>query len=298
MGAMAQRLGQSPILGYLLAGTIVGPLLFNTTAVNQASELGVTLLLFSIGLEFSFKQLMKMGRMAFGGGTLQVVLTILTVTLITVFMIDLPRALTLGAIVALSSTTVVLRLLVDRMEIDSVKGRACLAILLLQDIAVVPLVLMVSFFTPGAVEMNIGQHILKVSLSVIGLAVVFYLLLYHLAPVLLSEAKLFANRELTVLLSIAVGFGAAWAAHKLHISPALGAFVAGMLLGESPFATQIRADIGSMRIIMVTLFFASIGMQAKPHVVCYAPSLDCARFGNSPDTENRDHLWCGSFLQP
>lgn len=264
MGAMAQRLGQSPILGYLLAGTIVGPLLFNTTTVDQASELGVALLLFSIGLEFSFKQLMKMGRMAFGGGTLQVVLTILAVTLVTVYMIDLPRALTLGAIVALSSTTVVLRMLVDRVEIDSVKGRTCLAILLLQDIAIVPLVLMVSFFTPAAAEMNIGLHILKVSLSVIGLAVVFYLLLYHLAPLLLSEAKLFANRELTVLLSISVGFGAALAAHKLHISPALGAFVAGMLLGESPFSTQIRADIGSMRIIMVTLFFASVGMQAKP----------------------------------
>ncbi|MCJ7539294.1 MAG: cation:proton antiporter, partial [Desulfobacterales bacterium] len=192
MGAAAQRLGQSPIIGYLLAGTIVGPLLFNTTVVNQASELGVALLLYSIGLEFSFKQLMKMGRMAFGGGTLQVVLTILTVSLITVTMFDLPRALTLGAIVAMSSTTIVLRLLVDRVEIDSVKGRTCLAILLFQDIAIVPLVLMVSFFTPAAAEMNIGLHILKVILSVIGLAVVFYLLLYHLAPVLLSEAKLFA----------------------------------------------------------------------------------------------------------
>lgn len=264
LGALAQRLGQSPILGYLLAGTFVGPLLFNTAAVNQASELGVALLLFSIGLEFSFNQLMKMGRMAFGGGTLQVVLTMLVVTLVTFSMVGLPRALTLGAILALSSTTVVLRLLVDRLEIDSVKGRACLAILLLQDMAIVPLVLMVSFFTPAAAEMNIGLHILKVILSVIGLAGVFYLLLYHLAPILLSEAKLFANRELTVLLSIAVGLGAAWAAHKLHISPALGAFVAGMLLGESPFATQIRADIGSMRIIMVTLFFASVGMQAKP----------------------------------
>jgi len=264
MGAVAQRLGQSPIIGYLLTGIIVGPLLFNTALVNQASELGVALLLFSIGLEFSFKQLMKMGRMAFGGGTLQVVLTILTVSLITVKMFDLPRAFTLGAIVAMSSTTMVLRLLVDRVEIDSVKGRTCLAILLLQDIAIVPLVLMVSFFTPAASEINIGLHILKVILSVVGLAVVFYLLLYHLAPALLSEAKLFANRELTVLLSITVGFGAAWAAHKLHISPALGAFVAGMLLGESPFATQIRSDIGSMRIIMVTLFFASVGMQAKP----------------------------------
>jgi CPA2 family monovalent cation:H+ antiporter-2 len=264
LGALAQRLGQSPILGYLLAGAIVGPLLFNTAAVNQASELGVALLLFSIGLEFSFKQLMKMGRMAFGGGSLQVVTTMLVVTLAMFSMVGLPRALTLGAILALSSTTVVLRMLVDRMEIDSVKGRTCLAILLLQDIAIVPLVLMVSFFSPAAAEMNMGLHILKVILSAIGLATVFYLLLYHLAPILLSEAKLFANRELTVLLSIAVGLGAAWAAHKLHLSPALGAFVAGMLLGESPFATQIRADIGSMRIIMVTLFFASVGMQAKP----------------------------------
>ena len=264
LGAMAQRLGQSPILGYLLAGTIIGPLLFNTATVSQASELGVALLLFAIGLEFSFKQLMKMGRMAFGGGTLQVVLTMLVVTLVMFSIVGLPRALTLGAILALSSTTVVLRMLVDRMEMDSVKGRACLAILLLQDIAIVPLVMMVSFFTPAAAEMNMALHILKVILSVAGLAGVFYLLLYHLAPILLSEAKLFANRELTVLLSIAVGLGAAWTAHTLHISPALGAFVAGMLLGESPFATQIRADIGSMRIIMVTLFFASVGIQAKP----------------------------------
>ena len=264
LGALAQRLGQSPILGYLLAGTLVGPLLFNTATVSQASELGVALLLFAIGLEFSFKQLMRMGRMAFGGGTLQVVLTMLVVTLVMFSMVGLTRALTLGAILALSSTTVVLRMLVDRMEMDSVKGRTCLAILLLQDIAIVPLVMMVSFFTPAAAEMNMALHILKVILSVMGLAGVFYLLLYHLAPILLSEAKLFANRELTVLLSIAVGLGAAWTAHTLHISPALGAFVAGMLLGESPFATQIRADIGSMRIIMVTLFFASVGMQAKP----------------------------------
>ena len=264
LGAIAQKLGQSPILGYLLVGTIVGPLLFNTAAVNQVSELGVAMLLFAIGLEFSFKQLARMGRMAFGGGSLQVALTMSIVTLITVGFLGLPRALTIGAIVALSSTTVVLRVLVDRAEIDSVKGRACLAILLLQDMAIVPLVLMVSFFTPAVAELNIGLHILKVIVSVVGLAATFYLLLYHLAPRLLSQSQLFANRELTVLLSIAVGFGAAWAAHALHISPALGAFVAGMLLGESPFATQVRADIGTMRIIMVTLFFASVGMQAKP----------------------------------
>lgn len=264
LGALAQRLRQSPILGYILAGTIVGPLLFNASAVNQAAELGVSLLLFSIGLEFSFRQLGKIGRMAFGAGTVQLIATLLLVTLITISEGGLPRALTLGAIVALSSTTVVLRLLVDNAEIDSVRGRACLGILLLQDIAIVPLVIMVSLFASATADTGVLLHVLRILLSIVGLTVVFYLLLYRVAPVLLSEKALFANRELTVLLAVAVGLGASWAAHAAQISPALGAFVAGLLLGESPFATQIRADIGSVRIIMVTLFFASVGMLAKP----------------------------------
>jgi CPA2 family monovalent cation:H+ antiporter-2 len=265
LGALAQRLRQSPIVGYLLAGTIVGPLLFNTSAVNQAAELGVSLLLFSIGLEFSFNHLRKMGRIAFVGGTIQVVATVTLVTLVMVTLVALSQAITMGAIVALSSTAVVLRVLVDRAEIDSVRGQACLGILLLQDIAIVPLVLMVSLFTSTAPEISIAMHMLKITASIVGLAAVLYLLLYHAVPTLLSGKELFANRELSVLLATTVGLGAAWASHAIHISPALGAFVAGMLLGESPFATQIRADIGALRTIMVTLFFASIGMLVKPH---------------------------------
>jgi CPA2 family monovalent cation:H+ antiporter-2 len=264
LGALAQRMRLSPIVGYLLTGTIIGPLVFNATAVNQAAELGVSLLLFSIGLEFSFQQMRKMGRMALGGGTVQILATITIVTLLTLAYTSVSKALTIGAIIALSSTAVVLRMLVDRSEIDSVHGRACLGILLLQDIAIVPLVLMVSLFSPAALETNVGMHMLKIVAAVMGLAIVFYILLYLVVPFLLSKEVLFANRELTVLLAISVGLGAAWAAHAVHISPALGAFVAGLLLGESPFATQIRADIGSLRIIMVTLFFASVGMLVKP----------------------------------
>jgi CPA2 family monovalent cation:H+ antiporter-2 len=155
-------------------------------------------------------------------------------------------------------------MLVDRSEVDSVHGRACLGILLLQDIAIVPLVLMVSLLSPAAPETNVGMHMLKIIAAVMGLAIVFYIFVYRVVPFLLSKKVLFANRELTVLLAISVGLGAAWAAHAVHISPAMGAFVAGLLLGESPFATQIRADIGSLRIIMVTLFFASVGMLVKP----------------------------------
>lgn len=264
LGALAQRLRQSPIIGYLVAGTLIGPLMFNAEAVNQTAELGVALLLFSIGLEFSFGRLRQMGRMAFGGGTAQVLVTMGLVVVLTVWRTGLAQALTLGAIVALSSTAVVVRILVDRAEIDSVRGRNCLAILLLQDIAIVPLVLMVSLFSPAAGDIGVFTHILKITAAAIGLTVILYLLLYKVVPILLSVQGVFANRELTVLLAIVVGIGAAWAAHSMGISPALGAFVAGLLLGESPFATQIQTDIGPLRTIMVTLFFASVGMLAKP----------------------------------
>ncbi len=264
LGALAQRLKQNPIVGYLLAGTIIGPLLFNADAVNQSAELGVSLLLFSIGLEFSFKRLKQMGRLAFGGGSLQVAGTLACFCLLSLFFLPLPQALTIGAIVALSSTAVVMRVLVDRSEIDSVRGRSCLAILLLQDMAIVPLVLMVSLLSPQAAEASIGLHMLKVLASAGGLGLVLYLVVYIGVPRLLSGPGVFANRELTVLLAVATGLGASWGAHAMGISPALGAFVAGLMLGESPFATQIRADIGVARTIMVTLFFASVGMLAKP----------------------------------
>jgi CPA2 family monovalent cation:H+ antiporter-2 len=264
LGALAQRLKQNPIVGYLLAGTIVGPLLFNTEAVNQSAELGVSLLLFSIGLEFSFNRLKQMGRLAFGGGTLQVAGTLGAVCLLLLAFFPLSVALTIGAIVSLSSTAVVMRVLVDRSEIDSVRGRSCLAILLLQDMAIVPLVLMVSLLSPETAQSPIGRHILKVLASAGGLAAVLYLIVYIGVPRLLSGRGVFANRELTILLAVATGLGASWAAHAMGISPALGAFVAGLMLGESPFATQIRADIGVARTIMVTLFFASVGMLAKP----------------------------------
>ena len=180
------------------------------------------------------------------------------------YSLGVPRALTLAAIVTLSSTAVVIRVLVDRAEIDSVRGRSCLGILLMQDIAIVPLVIMVNLFAPAAEGAGIGFQLLKTGASVVGLVVVLYLLLYHLVPFLLYTEGVFADRELTVLLSISIGLGAAWAAHAVGISPALGAFIAGMLLGESPFAAQVRADIGTLRSIMVTLFFASVGMLAKP----------------------------------
>ena len=264
LGAVAQRLNQSAIVGYLLAGAILGPVMFNKTAVQQVAELGVALLLFSIGLEFSFSRLRRMGTRAFTIGVLQILVTLAAFTLVFSTRGPFAQALAMGAVIALSSTAIVLRVLVDRTEIDSIHGRNALAILLTQDAAVVPLVLMVTILGHGGDIQDAAVHIIRTLASAGGLAAVFYVLFYIIIPKALMTRSVFANRELVVLLAIAIGFGSAWAAHAIGLSPALGAFIAGMLLAESPFAAQIRSDIGSLRTLFVTLFFTSIGMLADP----------------------------------
>ena len=149
LGASAQKLKQSAIIGYLMAGAIVGPLLFNAAVVRQVAELGVALLLFSIGLEFSFSRLRKLGSIALIGGTLQVSTTLVLFAVALIPFWGFSTAVAIGAMAALSSTAVVLRPLVDRASIDSIHGRNALGILLLQDIAVVPLVLLVTVLSRG-----------------------------------------------------------------------------------------------------------------------------------------------------
>lgn len=264
LGVIAQRLKQSAIIGYLLAGAVVGPLLFNAEAVGQVAELGVALLLFSIGLEFSFTRLKKMGAFALLGGTFQVIITLAVFSLILIPFTSFTTAVAISAIAALSSTAVVLRVLVDRASIDSVHGRNSLGILLLQDIAVVPLVLLMAILTEGGGIGDITLQLAKTLGAAFILVAASYLLFYHLVPRLLMTQDLFANRELVVLLAIIIALGSVWVAHALGLSPALGAFLAGMLLAESPFATQIRSDITSIRTLFVTLFFTSVGMLADP----------------------------------
>ena len=264
LGAVFQWFRQSAIIGYLLAGALVGPLLFNAEVVGQVAGLGVALLLFSIGLEFSFSRLKQLGGIALLGGTMQVGATLILFALAAVLFINLSAAVAVGAMAALSSTAVVLRVLVDRSAIDSVHGRNALGILLLQDVAVVPLVLLVTILTQGGTGVQIVTHIAKTLGGAIVLIMAFYGVFYHLVPRILMTRDLFANRELVVLLTIIVALGAIWSAHAIGLSPALGAFLAGMLLAESPFATQIRSDIGSIRTLFVTLFFASVGMLADP----------------------------------
>lgn len=269
LGLICERLRQSAILGYLAAGTLLGPnamgFVSNGEQVQHLAELGVALLLFTIGLEFSWPRLKRLGIAALGGGAAQIAVT-LGVGMVCAMALGLAfdTSIVIGAIVSLSSTACVLRLLIARAEIESVHGRYALGILLMQDIAVVPLFLLVTVLGGEGSIGAVGMGMLKAVLLAGVLVLVLWVLLNKVAPLVLGLDALRQNRDLPILLAFVVGIGAAWGSHELGLSPALGAFVAGMILAESPFATQIRSDVASIKTLLVTLFFASIGMLGDP----------------------------------
>ncbi|MEZ6189828.1 MAG: cation:proton antiporter [Phycisphaerales bacterium] len=261
--------GRAAILGYLLAGLLLGlhalDRVHGVEFVHAVAELGVSLLLFVIGLEFSLRRLLKIGAVGLGGGTLQVILTCaLGSWAARLLGVAGPEAIAIGVIVSLSSTACVLRVLTDRAEMDSVTGRTCLGILLLQDMAVVPLVLLVTMLggepTVGAIVKGMGWSVVLIA----GLGGGLYLIIAYVLPRVMRDPTLARNRELSIMLAVVLALGSAWAAHEFKLSPAIGAFIAGMLLAESPFAVQVRADVGALRALFVTLFFTSVGMLGDP----------------------------------
>ncbi len=270
LGGIFSRLGQSALVGYLLAGMLMGgpgsvQVIRFEKDVEAVAELGVSLLLFSLGLEFSWQRLRHLGLRTLLGGVAQVVLTCATAALAaTLFGLGGMAAFAVGAMVALSSTACVLRVLMERGELDSVHGRNALGILLVQDMAVVPLAVLLAVLAGGG---SVGRLAFDLGRTIVLAAVlvgVLHVVLKVVAVRLLGVLTLEKNRELAVLLAVATGLGSAWAAHGVGLSPALGAFVAGMFLGGSPFATQIRADIAALRVVLLTLFFGAAGMVANP----------------------------------
>lgn len=269
LGGVFSRFGQSPLIGYLLAGMFLGgpgsiELVKSGQELEAIAELGVSLLLFSLGLEFSLARLKQLGRKPLLGGVIQVVSTVVLGALITrLFGLTFRESIAFGAMISLSSTAVVLRILMERSEMEMPHGQNSLAVLLVQDMAVVPLALLMAILAGGGgaedVMFEVGKLLIMAGVLVVGL-----LLLNQIAIRSLGTLTLHRNRELTVLFAVVTGLGSAWAAHAAGISPALGAFVAGMLLGSSAFATQIRADISSLRVVLLTLFFGSAGMVADP----------------------------------
>ncbi|WP_456094073.1 cation:proton antiporter domain-containing protein [Myxococcus dinghuensis] len=251
-----------PIVGFLLAGALIGPnslgLVRDLELVNSAAELGVILLLFSIGIEFSLEKLVKLQKLLFGGGGLQVGLSSAGMTaLLMAFGVAWRPALFTGFLVALSSTAIVLKLLGDRGETSSPVGQVSLGLLIFQDLAVVMMVLLVPML---AGKGDTAAHLLGALGKAVGIVVAVLVVARRLMPRLLEVVARTCSPELFLLTVIAVCFGTAYLTSLAGVSVSLGAFLAGLLVSESRFSEHAFGEILPLQILFSATFFVSVGM--------------------------------------
>jgi CPA2 family monovalent cation:H+ antiporter-2 len=267
-GMIAHRLRQPVILGYLLVGIAVGPyslsLVSDLELVEAVATVGVALLMFTLGLEISVRQLRQVGRAGLWGGLAQITITFAVGLLVgfTLFEWSLSQAALFGLIISLSSTAVCLKILMERGELSSVHGRIMIAILVLQDISVVVMMVVLPIMSglaqnlPLALAMAFGKAILF-----IGIAIVTGL---WLLPWLMGKIGGVRSRELFLLTVLVLCLGAALGTQIFGLSMVFGAFLVGLVLRETRFAHQALAEITPLRDIFATLFFVSLGMLLSP----------------------------------
>lgn len=256
------RLGLVPLVGFLLAGVLIGPhalgLVRDQGVVEAAAELGVLLLLFTIGIEFSLERLARIARLIWIGGGLQVVLVTAAVTaLLGVLGVDWRVGMFSGFLAALSSTAIVLKLLGDRGQTQSPAGQAALGVLIFQDLAVIVMVLLVPVLAgQGGSALAVVWALGKAGL-VIALAL---LLARRILPRVLEIVARTCSPDLFLLTVIAICIGTAWLAGMAGVSIALGAFLAGLVVSESRHAEHAFAEILPLQILFSATFFVSIGL--------------------------------------
>jgi CPA2 family monovalent cation:H+ antiporter-2 len=258
------RLRLPSIVGFLLAGALVGPsglnLVDDTARVELLAEVGVALLLFSIGLDISLARLARIRVFALSGGGLQVLLTV-TVTAVVVVALSgtsWQASIFWGFLVALSSTAIVLRILVDRGEIDAPHGRLALAILIFQDLIVVPMMLVLPLLA-GQIRGGLLDVVVTLGRALL-LIVAILLAARWVIPKALGVVVRARSRELFIIAVLLICASIAWVAESQGLSLALGAFIAGMVISESEYSHQALADIMPFRDSFISLFFVSIGM--------------------------------------
>lgn len=264
-----------PIVGLLLAGAAMGPsglsLVDDQHRVEILAEIGVVLLLFTIGLEFSLAQLMHMWRVLLGGGLGQMLATIGLVSLLGYMVTDGWReAVFLGFLAALSSTAIVLRLLGERAQLASPMGRIALGVLLFQDLCIVPLMLLTPFLAgQGSGVSDLLVTLLKAAGVVVGVV----LAARWLVPPVLLRVVQTRSRELFLTLILVLCLGTAWLTALAGLSLALGAFLAGLAISESEYSHQALAEAIPFRDAFGSLFFISIGMLMDVGFVARSPFL-------------------------
>lgn len=259
--------GLGTVPGFLVAGVVVGPsalgLIDNRTEIYHLAELGVVLLLFVIGIELKPSRLWLMRRMVFGLGSLQVVVTgaLISAAAYFVFGVELRSAILIGPALALSSTAFVLQLLTEQKMLTSSYGRSSVAVLLFQDLAVVPLLALASLLTTAdlTIEEDIGLALIE---ALVILALIILGGRYLLQPLLQRVARL-GSPEIFTATAVLLVLGTAVLMEQIGLSMAMGAFVAGLLVADSEFRHQVVAEIQPFRGLLLGLFFMSMGMSIK-----------------------------------
>ncbi|MFZ6864495.1 cation:proton antiporter [Undibacterium sp. Ji67W] len=272
LGVVAFRMLQlPPILGYLTVGILIGPFGLKVAedgaVTHELAEFGVVFLMFSIGLEFSLAKLMAMRRAVFGLGLAQVFVTVVvsmlaawaaSVWLPHFFRISWEASFALGGALAMSSTAIVSKMLTERLELESLHGRQIISVLLFQDLAVVPLLILVPALAShsGDILQTLGWAGAKAILALLILLFIGQKLMRTWFKIVVKRR----SQELFMLNLLFVTLGAAWLTDKAGLSMALGAFVAGMLISETEYRHQVEEDIKPFRDVLLGLFFITIGM--------------------------------------
>jgi len=260
--ALVSRLRIPTIVGFLLTGIAIGPyglgLIREVASVQALAEIGVVLLLFSIGLELSLTRTLRMGRALIQAGGIQVVSTLAVVAAVAAILGAPPaHAVVFGALAALSSTAIVLKVYSDRGTLDGPDGRIVVPVLVFQDLCIILFVLLVESLggaadTPGHLALRVGGSIVAVVALVLGGRII--------VPRALAIVAAVRSRELFTLSIVFLGVGAAFAGALAGLSLPLGAFLAGLIISESEYGAQALADVVPFRDALSGLFFASVGM--------------------------------------
>jgi monovalent cation:H+ antiporter-2, CPA2 family len=260
---LANRLRLPVIVAFMVTGIIIGPfglgLIRDVAAVEILAEIGVVLLLFTIGLEFSLRRMIEMKRMILWGGGLQVVLTTVAVAGLGYGLgRGIGKSIFIGFLIALSSTAIVLKSYMDRAEMDTPHGKAGIGILLFQDLCIVPMMLMTPILS-GKEGASIGSIFLTLGSSLAAIAVIIIAARF-IVPRALHHIVRLRSQEVFIIFIVLVSLGTSWLTARFGLSLALGAFIAGLVLSESEYSHQIVADILPFRDVFNSIFFISIGM--------------------------------------
>ena len=258
--ALAHRIGAPPLVGFLLAGVLIGPhglgLIANPDDVSALSEIGIALLLFTVGLELSLSHVLRWARQVFLGGALQVGGTLLLTMLVApLFGISTSQSIFFGALVAMSSTAVVTKTYADRTELDSPHGRFAVSILLFQDLCILPFMLLLPMLADAGSQTGWRDLLLGVLAMAVLVGGGRFVVRWTLDRIVLLR-----DRELFTLCVGFFGIGAALVTSSVGFSLAIGAFIAGLLISESEYGLQALADVLPFRAMFSGVFFTSVGM--------------------------------------